>query len=201
MKAFSEEELEKISFQVPQKVSFPKTKKLYNNCIRVSKILTCIIILLFSSTTIYAIYHSLQIFIFNQNTDVITTIENPYEVIKEKYVLQVLPDRYDLIEVIGKPDETDFILFIYSNGQSEINLRQQTENTLINFDNENTREKNTLINGNQGIYFTKNQESVIIWEEYNYFYILDTNDAKITEKEMIQMAESLKLEESYEKKQ
>lgn len=201
MKAFSEEELEKISFQVPQKVPFPKTKKLYNNCIRVSKILTCIIILLLSSTTIYAIYHSLQIFIFNQNTDVITTIENPYEVIKEKYVLQVLPDRYDLIEVIGKPDETDFILFIYSNGQSEINLRQQTENTLINFDNENTREKNTLINGNQGIYFTKNQESVIIWEEYNYFYILDTNDAKITEKEMIQMAESLKLEESYEKKQ
>lgn len=199
METLSEEELKKCSVQIPKNISL-RTKK-NRTRILLSQVLVCfIIIVLLSTSTIYAIYQSLQVIIFNKNTDVITTIEHPYEVIKEKYLLQVLPDGYDLIEVIGEPDKTDFILSIYSNGQSEINLRQQTEYTVVNFDNEDTIEKNILINGNQGIYFTKNKESIVIWEEHNYFYILDTNDSTINKKEMIQMAESLK-EEVYEKKQ
>lgn len=199
MEALSEEELKKCLVQIPKHISL-RTKK--NRArILLSQILVCFItIVLLSTSTIYAIYRSLQVVIFNKNTDVITTIEHPYEVIKEKYIFQVLPDGYHLIEVIGEVNKTDFILSIYSNGQSEINLRQQTEHTIVNFDNEDTIEKNILINGNQGIYFTKNKESVVIWEEHNYFYILDTNDSTINKKEMIQMAESLK-EEVYEKKQ
>lgn len=174
-------------------------KFFYVNGKAISKILVIIITIatLTSSITVYAVVKILKLKIHEKNTDIsINSQELQQEVlITERYFPTKLPDNY--VELERESTATSgFIHYKNTKDNSDIFFRQQLLGSEGSVDNEKTIENEVVVNGMAAIYFEKHGEKSIIFsnDALEYLFYIDTNAPHMTQKELVEIAESLQKE-------
>lgn len=164
---------------------------------RAACIIVAIVIFSASALSVKAIREAVFKFITNifSNHNVVE-IENDSdtsypETIQEEYYISDLPEGF----VQSQVDKTDNTLFIvYSYGESRIIFEQHTLSTFkLNIDNEhNTFEEYTDPDGTVYKIATSKDNTVIMWSNKEYVFIIDSN---LNKEEALKLCRSTKLKD------
>lgn len=116
-----------------------------------------------------------------------TNITKP-EGLLDYYYVTYLPNGFNLLDYSG---DDGFIAFVFSDGDSRIQLITQTggPDFLSQVDSENAEVTRFDLNGNDAIYFTKNDKGTIAWHQDN---VLIKISGYISKEKLIKIAESIK---------
>lgn len=164
---------------------------------RAACIIVAIVVFSASALSVKAVREAVFKFITNIFSDHnVVEIENDSdtsypETIQEEYYISDLPEGF----VQSQVDKTDNTLFIvYSYGESRIIFEQHTLSTFkLNIDNEhNTFEEYTDPDGTVYKIATSKDNTVIMWSNKEYVFIIDSN---LNKEEALKLCRSTKLKD------
>lgn len=149
-------------------------------------------LLLASSITVYALYSAGLLYkILPFNTDIGSTNEVRLETIETIYLPKATAIvGYSQIDETKPPDNASVAITEYEANDGGFMMIIQQLATTYNIDNENTVDQKLKLHGDlDAFYSVKNNQSTIIWTQYDYFFELTIYPAVGTER-MTAIAES-----------